>query len=1452
MGRVTGAVREDGTRPPFLRRVVVAAVAGSVVGAAVFAAVATTSHGPSATSPGSGAPSGAAHATTASVTTRLAALPLAFAQGTTTTPSYVAGAPGYDVQVTPDQVDLAVVRGTGQGGSGTPAQRTGTAPSAPTGTATSQVGLDLVGADPAARLSTQGALPGHVNMFVGPRHSWRSDLPTYSTVVAHDAWPGVDVSYGGSSGNLEYTLTVAAGADPSIARLRLTGVTGLHVDSRGDLVGRSAVGPVTEQALRAWQVVGGHRHAVPASYRLQGTTVSFQVGSYDRSRPLVIDPTVVTGYATYLSGFPLSEVLGLATDQAGDTYAVGFTGGTGFPTTGSPAYGGGLTDAFVTELDPTGTHALFSTYLGGIGEDVATAVALGPSGSIYVAGYTDSPDFPIVGGTPNTNDNNTRFGAENDGFLTVLAAGGSSIDASTLIGGSGEDEIEALAVDAAGNAHIAGLTTWNDFPGMGGTAGTSADISVANSYAGSGFVTASSYAFVATVDDSASGLVLGPVTNFGNELHIEVDALTLDSSGDAFVAGGSSNALATVGGAYSGSTNNAYNKDGGFVAEVAPTGTVTWLAWMGPAMQLYGITLDAAGNVDVVGAAYPGLATTTGVVDPTDTFGPQAMAASLSPNGATLRWATYLGGTNGTSEADAVVMAPDGSLLVAGGTASTSGVATAGAPQATYGGGSSDAFLVDLAPDATSVAWGTYLGGPGADWAMSMSPVPGGVAIGGLASPPSFPVTAGSLQTTPVGGQYGFVADVLVAPTVTSVSPASGPATGGTTVTVTGTGFTGATAVHVGTATAAFTVVSDTQLTVTTPAGTAGTVDVTVTGPGGTSTTSTADQFIYQANQATLTITITTTSATYGQSLTLATSGGTTGGAVTYQVTSTGSAGCSVTGATLTFTSAGTCTVTATMAGDTNYLPVSSAPTVITVHQAAQAALTITTTTATYGQSLTLATSGGTTGGAVTYQVTSAGSAGCSVTGATLTFTSAGSCSVQATMAGNTNYLSVSSVPTTITVGQATQAALTITTTTATYGQALTLATTGGTTGGTVTYQVTSTGSASCSVTGSSLTFTSAGSCSVQATMAGNTDYLSVSSAPTTITVGQASQAALTITTTSATYGQSLTLATTGGTTGGTVTYQVTSAGSAGCSVTGSTLTFTGAGTCTLTATMTGDTDYLPVSSSPTTITAGRSGYLLVAADGGAFAFGSDRFAGSCPAPGSVCSGVSDIVGTAATPGGTGYWLVGADGAVYPFGTAASYGSMAGHRLDMPVVGMVATPDGRGYWLVAADGGVFAFGDATFAGSEGGAHLDAPVVGMVATPDGKGYWLVAADGGVFAFGTARYAGSCPAPGSVCAGVSDIVGAAAAPGGRGYWLVGADGAVYPFGTAASYGSMAGHHLDMPVVGIAATPDGKGYWLVAADGGVFAFGDATFAGSEGGTHLDAPVVGVATTPAARPPV
>jgi len=203
----------------------------------------------------------------------------------------------------------------------------------------------------------------------------------------------------------------------------------------------------------------------------------------------------------------------------------------------------------------------------------------------------------------------------------------------------------------------------------------------------------------------------------------------------------------------------------------------------------------------------------------------------------------------------------------------------------------------------------------------------------------------------------------------------------------------------------------------------------------------------------------------------------------------------------------------------------------------------------------------------------------------------------------------------------------------------------------------------------------------------------------------------------------------------------------------------------------------------------------------------------------------------------TGYWMVTAGGAVYAFG-AALYGSAGGFNLTSPVVGMAATPTGKGYWIVTAGGGVYAFGDAHFYGSA--STLTSAVVGVSATPTGKGYWMVTADGGLFTFGDARSYGSVSALGFNL--TSPVVGMSATPTGNGYWMVAADGGLFTFGDAHFYGSAGGVTLASPVVGMSATPTGKGYWMVTADGGLFTFGDAHFYGSAGGFNLASPVVGM----------
>jgi hypothetical protein len=247
------------------------------------------------------------------------------------------------------------------------------------------------------------------------------------------------------------------------------------------------------------------------------------------------------------------------------------------------------------------------------------------------------------------------------------------------------------------------------------------------------------------------------------------------------------------------------------------------------------------------------------------------------------------------------------------------------------------------------------------------------------------------------------------------------------------------------------------------------------------------------------------------------------------------------------------------------------------------------------------------------------------------------------------------------------------------------------------------------------------------------------------------------------------------------------------------------------------------------------SGYRLVAADGGVFAFGRAGYHGSTGDR--VLN--RPIVAGAPTRSGEGYWMAASDGGVFAFGDAAFLGSTGDRALNRPIVGMAATPTGRGYWLVASDGGVFAFGDAAFLGSTGGRVLNRPIVGMAATPTGRGYWLTASDGGVFAFGDATYFGST---GGMALG-APITTMMATPWGDGYWLVGADGGVFSFGRAPFFGSTGALRLRAPIVAATASPTGGGYWFTASDGGVFAFGDAPFHGSTGDRTLNSPVVTMA---------
>jgi hypothetical protein len=241
--------------------------------------------------------------------------------------------------------------------------------------------------------------------------------------------------------------------------LAFEGADGMRVDAGGDLVLPTAAGDLRLHRPVIYQDVEGTRRPIDGGYVVDGNRVRFRVAAYDAARPLVIDPVI--GYSTFLGGGLSDTGFGIAVDALNNVYVVGSTLSSDFPVSSTPIQPllSSGSDAFVVKLSPTGT-VLYSTYLGGGGDDTANAIAVDPtSGVAVVTGATTSSNFPLFG-TPFQ----TVLRGGNDAFVTKLASDGASLVFSTYLGGDQDDLAFGVALDATGAAHLTGSTLSSTFP----------------------------------------------------------------------------------------------------------------------------------------------------------------------------------------------------------------------------------------------------------------------------------------------------------------------------------------------------------------------------------------------------------------------------------------------------------------------------------------------------------------------------------------------------------------------------------------------------------------------------------------------------------------------------------------------------------------------------------------------------------------------------------------------------------------------------------------------------------------------------------------------------------------------------------------------------------------------------------------------------------------------------
>ncbi len=718
----------------------------------------------------------------------------------------------------------------------------------------SVIRMRLDGANASARVSGAAPLPGKSSYFIGNDPSkWHRDIPQFARVQYEAVYLGVNLVYYGDQGQLEYDFRVAPDANPNQIALSFNGASA-RIDSgdSGDLILSTASGDVRFRAPRIYQPGaprnGSAEKTIAGSFRqLADNKIGFAIGAYDHSRELVIDP--VLSYSTYLGGSGTESLVSIAVDSSGDIYVAGTTDSADFPVTDTSAKTG-LKNIFISKINPTLTPAsaqlVFSHYLGGNGTDLAAGISVDSDFNIYVAGSTDSTNFPAVNAFQATAPAGTH------GFLSMLKfSAGYDLTYSTYLAGSGTDHVTGIAIDASDqNAFVTGDTTSTNPASDGFPANANAfqpcpfgPVLPGGTCPASG----PTQFFASKINTGGSGsLSMLYSTYFGGGNPATATSagggIAVDASGNMYFTG-TTNMLPTVGG--NGEAKfPLFNAQQSCLDEAAnhgtctlsnPTATDAFVAKINPnaagSSPLYSTYVGGSGDdvgsgiaVDSSGNAY-----LTGTTDSTDFIPSSIIAASfqqclnntaaatpcpassakdafiakignaLSSGVFPLNYASYIGGT-GDDSGQAIQVDSVQAARLTGSTASPDLQLTSNALQ-TYGGGG-DAFVALISTTLSGRGAGdllTYLGGGQLDQGSGIAlDIYGTAYVAGTtqssqSSIPPFPITLATAYQpqlkgpqdafiSKIGASSALVVSVPTNPNGQPTSPSPNPVAAGTQV----------------------------------------------------------------------------------------------------------------------------------------------------------------------------------------------------------------------------------------------------------------------------------------------------------------------------------------------------------------------------------------------------------------------------------------------------------------------------------------------------------------------------------------------------------------------------------------------------------------------------------------------------------------------------------------------
>ena len=599
------------------------------------------------------------------------------------------------------------------------------------------VHVDFLGASETSKIEGLDATATKFNYFLGSDPSqWRRNVPAYSRVRYTNVYPGVDmIFYGRKDGGLEYDLVVAAGADPEQIRFRVAADQKPILDAGGNLQLDGKDGKLSLDRPMLYQDIDRGKKAIAGAFvQVAENEFAFKVSGYDRTKPLIIDPTINLVYSTYMGGRHPDDADDIVVDGAGNSYIVGSSASGDFPVSGN-AYQPGRSnigtetyDAVIMKFDSSG-NLLYSTFLGGTNNDYGQAIAIDSAGDAFIAGSTISTDFPTTA--------NAYSSAAGAGFFAGVGPDGSTLLYSSYYSAAPG----GIVFNSAGKLVLFGTSG----PGLTTTAG-SYKTTLAQGNA----------AFVTVLDLTKSGSAqLSAATYYGTDSPIVNSTLTgnslighaFDSTGNIWFGGQAYTPnLPTTSNAYQTSLpsmDGSCQGDGvalngaAYIAELSAdlatlkyatyfSGKTTGATINDCSEFVTHLAFDSAGNLYAGGgtasAAFP---VTTGVFQATNPGGGGSSGfvtwvAKFAPNTPAPTWSSYFGGNggntffSGTGHGIAVDSAQN--LWISGQTAGGTNFPISNPSyQSAYGGGTEDGFVAEISPDGKTVTYSTYVGGSGFD-----------------------------------------------------------------------------------------------------------------------------------------------------------------------------------------------------------------------------------------------------------------------------------------------------------------------------------------------------------------------------------------------------------------------------------------------------------------------------------------------------------------------------------------------------------------------------------------------------------------------------------------------------------------------------------------------------------------------------------------------------------------